>query len=122
MINDRGHFMLTDNQYNVVKKLVQVVMPAFSALYFALAAVWSLPGAEQVLGTTAAIATFLGVTLGISSREYEKSGAAYDGTVTVTPTDEETTTVNLQLNDVYDLGEKKAIKLKIDPQPKDAKS
>lgn len=117
--NDRGHFMLTNSQYNVVKKLVQVIMPAFSTLYFTLSVIWGLPAPDKVLGTIAGVATFLGVTLGISTREFESSGAAYDGVVTVTPNPEENTTIyNLQIptENLENLGEKKSITLEVNPK------
>ena len=45
------------------------------ALYFALAGIWNFPLGEQVLGTIAAIDTFLGVLLGISSAQYNQANA-----------------------------------------------
>lgn len=85
--NDR--LMLTDRAYSRGKKLVQVILPAIGALYFGLAAIWNLPAAEQVVGTLAVVTTFLGVCLGVSSKHYDESGAGYDGTVFVTPGDED---------------------------------
>ena len=42
-------------------------------LYFALAGIWSLPYGEQVVGTITAVDTFLGVILGISTSQYNKT-------------------------------------------------
>ena len=61
---------LTDKLYNVLKYLCQVGLPALGTFYFALARIWNLPYSEQVVGTIAAITTFLGVLLGISSYNY----------------------------------------------------
>lgn len=58
-------------QYDWAKKLVQLYLPAISSLYFGLASIWGLPGAEKVVGTLAVIATFLGVLLGINSKRYD---------------------------------------------------
>lgn len=106
--------MLTNKSYDVLKKFVQVILPAVSALYFGLAAIWNLPAAEQVVGTIAVITTFLGVTLGISTKAYENSERAYDGSMTVhTPVDGPKT-FTLEINDEPEtLQEKDAIRFKV---------
>lgn len=58
--------------YDVLKWICQIVLPALGTLYFALANIWHLPLAEEVLGTITAVDTFLGVILGISSVQYSK--------------------------------------------------
>lgn len=58
--------------YDVLKWIAMVVLPALGTLYFALAGIWNLPYAEQVVGTVTAVDTFLGVLLGISSMHYKK--------------------------------------------------
>jgi len=56
--------------YDILKWIAQILLPALGTLYFALAKVWNLPYSEQVVGTITAIDTFLGVLLGISSKNY----------------------------------------------------
>ena len=108
--------MLSDRTYNFTKRLVQVILPALSALYFGLASIWGLPAAEQVVGTIAVITTFLGVTLGISSKAYEASGAAYDGNMIVTETASGGKNFMLELeSDPAELEDKKAITFKVQP-------
>ena len=46
---------------------------AAGTLYFALAGIWGLPYGEQVVGTITAVDTFLGVILGISTSQYNKT-------------------------------------------------
>ncbi|MBE6941890.1 MAG: hypothetical protein E7455_06400 [Ruminococcaceae bacterium] len=58
--------------YDVLKWIAMVVLPALGTLYFALAGIWDLPYAEQVVGTVTAVDTFLGVLLGVSSLHYKK--------------------------------------------------
>jgi hypothetical protein len=58
--------------YDVLKWIAMVVLPALGTLYFALAGIWDLPYAEQVVGTVTAVDTFLGVMLGVSSMHYKK--------------------------------------------------
>lgn len=77
-------FMLSNRLYDFTKRLVQVILPAVSALYFGLAGIWDLPAAEKVVGTIAIITTFLGVSLGISHTAYRASDKPYDGSLNVT--------------------------------------
>lgn len=66
---------LSNSTYDVLKWGAQILLPAIATLYFALANVWGLPYAEQIVGTITAIDTFLGVLLGISSNTYKNSGS-----------------------------------------------
>ena len=64
---------LPDNVYNVLKWVTMILLPAIATLYFALSGIWGFPYAEQIVGTIAAIETFLGALLGISTIQYNKS-------------------------------------------------
>ena len=64
--------MISNAMYDRLKFLVQVALPAAGTLYFALAGLWGLPAAEQVVGTIVAFTTFLGVLLGISTKNYNR--------------------------------------------------
>lgn len=74
---------LNDTQYSVAKWLTVVVLPAIGTLYFAIAQIWGLPHGEQVLGTILAIEAFLGVVLGVSTNQYNKSDAKYSGDINI---------------------------------------
>lgn len=63
---------LNSKLYDVLKFIAQVLLPALGTLYFTLAQIWGLPYAEQIVGTIAAIDTFLGIILGISTSSYNK--------------------------------------------------
>jgi hypothetical protein len=63
---------LPDSVYNVLKWIALILLPACGTLYFALAGIWGLPYAEQIIGTITAIDTFLGALLGISTYAYNK--------------------------------------------------
>ena len=64
---------LSNKVYDILKWIAQYLLPACSVLYFALAGIWGLPYGEQVVGTFAALDTFLGVVLGISNAQYKKT-------------------------------------------------
>lgn len=65
--------ILPDKVYDVLKWIAQILLPALGTLYFALASIWGFPYAEQVVGTITAIDAFLGVLLGISTLQYNKT-------------------------------------------------
>ena len=65
--------MLKNKTYDVLKWITTILLPACGTLYFALSGIWGFPFAEEIIGTIAAITTFLGVLLGISSYQYNKA-------------------------------------------------
>ena len=64
---------LSNKTYDILKWVAQYLLPAIGTLYFALAGIWGFPYGEQVVGTVTAIDTFLGVILGISTAQYNKT-------------------------------------------------
>lgn len=65
---------MSNKLYDILKWVAQILLPALGTLYFALASIWGLPYAEQVVGTITAVDAFLGVILGISSKQYYNAG------------------------------------------------
>lgn len=90
--------LLGDSAYNRLKQSTTVLIPAVGALYFALAQIWGLPRAEEVVGSLAALNTFLGVVLGISTRSYNRSDTKYAGIIEVEET-EDVKNLNIILNE-----------------------
>lgn len=68
---------MSNKVYDVLKYVAQIVLPAAATLYFALAGIWGFPYGEEIVGTIAAIDTFLGVLLGISNTVYVKEQASF---------------------------------------------
>ncbi len=56
--------------YEILKWLCLIALPAASTLYWSLASIWGWPYVEQISGTIAAVGTFLGVMIGISTVNY----------------------------------------------------
>lgn len=75
--------LLSNRIYDILKNSATIVLPATGALYFALAQIWGFPKAEEVVGSIAAVNTFIGALVGLSTRSYNKSGAKYDGDLDV---------------------------------------
>jgi len=93
--------LLGDSTYNKLKQSTTVVLPALGALYFALAQIWHLPKAEEVVGSLAALNTFLGVILGVSTRSYNRSDTKYAGIIEVEETPD-AKQLNFILNEAAD--------------------
>lgn len=64
---------IPDKLYDVLKWVAMVGLPAVTALYLTLANIWGWPYAEAIGATLAAVTTFLGAVLGISSIQYAKA-------------------------------------------------
>lgn len=97
-------FVLSQKSYDFLKNVVQLILPGFGTLYFSLAAIWGFPAADQVVATCAAIATFLGIVLRISSSTFEKLEKWSDGEMQIQVDDEEgTVTPKLVMNEDFDL-------------------
>lgn len=108
---------LSDSTYNALKWAVAIGLPAISTFYFAIAAIWGLPYAEQVVGTLAAVATLGGVLLGVSSKQYnnlEDSQRIYDGALVVNESDPMKDVYSLQIDvPLSELKNKSGLNLKI---------
>lgn len=74
--NERPTYpLLSDKSYNLIKNGAMIILPALGTLYFALAGLWGFPEPEKVVGTIAAVNTFLGVVVLLAKRSYVNSGA-----------------------------------------------
>lgn len=63
---------MSNTTYDILKWIAQILLPALGTLYFALSKIWGLPYSTEVVGTIAAVDTFLGALLGISTAAYNK--------------------------------------------------
>ena len=63
---------MSNKTYDILKWIAQILLPALGTLDFALSRIWGFPFATEVVGTIAAVDTFLGAVLGISTANYNK--------------------------------------------------
>ena len=71
---------MNNKVYDILKWIALVALPAATALWLTLANIWGFPYAEAIGATMAAVTTFLGAILGISSIQYAKQlGGDPDG-------------------------------------------
>lgn len=64
---------MNNKTYDILKWIALIVLPAVAILYGSLAGTWNLPYAEQIPDTITAVDLFLGVVLGVSNANYNKS-------------------------------------------------
>lgn len=67
-------FTLSNRFYDRAKFAVQIVSPAFGVLYTTLAALYHWDNVDQVVGTLTAVTLFVGIVLGISSKNFQTDG------------------------------------------------
>ena len=109
-----GFPVLPQKLYDSLKYIALVVLPALGALYAAVGGIWGLPAVVEVVGTIAAIDTFLGLLIRASSTAYLKTALPYDGTIDVATSPEGTTTFMLNLDgDPMDLNTMQKVTFKI---------
>lgn len=63
---------MNNRVYDTLKWIALVALPAITTLWLTLANIWGFPYAEAIGATLAAVTTFLGALLGISSVQYAK--------------------------------------------------
>ena len=63
---------LSNKVYDNLKWIATYFLPALGALYFAIASIWGLPYAEEIVGSITAVDAFLGAILGLSTYTYNK--------------------------------------------------
>lgn len=94
--------LLSDKVYNWLKHTAAIVLPAITTLYVALAQVWHFPKMDEVVTSLAALNTFIGALVGVSTKSYNKSESKYAGEI-----------------QVHDDGDKKIASLVVNGEPED---
>lgn len=60
-------YILPDRWYDLIKRIVTVILPALSVAYVGLAGIWGFPYADEISRTIAVVYTFLCAVMGFSS-------------------------------------------------------
>ncbi len=67
----RGVFIkMSNDTYDALIMVCRYILPALGTFVFAISGIWGFNYGQQVIGTIAAITTFMGVLLGISTSQY----------------------------------------------------
>lgn len=62
---------MNEKVYDILAVIGRLVLPALGTLYFALAKIWGLPLAEEIVGTISAVTIFLNTILKIEYNRWE---------------------------------------------------
>jgi hypothetical protein len=97
--------------YDALNNVVKLVLPGIGTLYFTFASIWHLPYGEQVVGSFAALATFLGLVITVAKRSWSTD---MDGTLSVDVSDPSKDVYSLSVNVPLDeLAQKDALAIKV---------
>lgn len=75
--------LLTSQQYNILKWVTIIVLPAVTTAYGTFSNIWGWPYGDQIVASLAALTLLLGVIIGVSTSSYNKSSAGPSGTLVV---------------------------------------
>ncbi len=64
---------MDETTYRFVRWIITVLLPTLGSLYSSISQLWGLPFGGEILGTIAAITSFAGILLGISTSQYNKN-------------------------------------------------
>lgn len=90
---------MSNRTYDDIKRIVQIILPAFGSLFFLADAIWDVPIVTKTLGITALIALFLGLIIQIASKRYHSGDKPYSGDIVVTEGQNGSTLYSMELNE-----------------------
>lgn len=70
---------MSNKAFDVLRFVAEIILPALGALYAALAHIWGWPYAEAIVGTIAAVDTFLGALVIGLRKSYNKKEEQNNG-------------------------------------------
>lgn len=109
--------LLSNTNYNILKHVAAIGLPALAALYYAIAQIWHISHPGQIMATISAINAFLGAILGISTAQYN-SNSKYNGVLEVIDAmDKKTFALNLGDTNLDDLENMSEVILKVTSVP-----
>lgn len=74
-------FVITGKAYDLLNRIVRVILPALGTLYFALSELWGLPYGKAIVGTVAAVNLFFGSVVHVSAQNFKKTDGDVDAYV-----------------------------------------
>lgn len=89
----------SDKLYAALKWVALVLLPAVATLIFALGGVWEWDFKDKLVGTLAAIDTFIGVIIRVSSKQYYGNPDNFDGDLIIAEGSGEMPEVNAIFSD-----------------------
>ena len=66
---------ISDELYDLLRAIADLLLPALGALYFGLAGIWGFPYGEEIVGSITLVVAFLDIVLRIMKGKYDKEKA-----------------------------------------------
>lgn len=63
---------ISDELYDLLRAIADLLLPALGALYFGLAGIWGFPYGEEIVGSITLVVAFLDIVLRIMKGKYDK--------------------------------------------------
>lgn len=64
---------MSNKTFDILRAIVEIVLPAISAAYFGLSEIWGLPVPDKICGTIAVLITFISAFLNVKRKQYNDS-------------------------------------------------
>lgn len=61
---------MSNKTFDILRTICEIVLPAISAAYYALAEIWGLPMPDKICGTIAVLITFIGAFINVKRSQY----------------------------------------------------
>lgn len=61
---------MSNKTFDILRTIVEIVLPAVSAAYFGLSEIWGLPVPDKICGTIAVVITFISAFLNVKRKQY----------------------------------------------------
>lgn len=61
---------MSNKTFDILRTIVEIVLPAISAAYFGLSEIWGLPVPDKICGTIAVVITFISAFLNVKRKQY----------------------------------------------------
>ena len=95
---------LSNSTYDLLRRIVQIVLPGAGAFYFGASAIWGtdvFPNPDKVVGTISLLVVFLGLILSLSRKSYTPEDAVPTvGAFVINTTEVDRAPYRLELGDM----------------------
>jgi hypothetical protein len=61
---------MSNKTFDILRTIVEIVLPAISAAYFGLSEIWGLPVPDKICGTIAVLITFISAFINVKRMQY----------------------------------------------------
>ena len=66
---------ISNELYDLLRAIADLLLPALGALYFGLAGIWNFPYGEEIVGSITLVVAFIDIVLRILKGKYDKEAS-----------------------------------------------